>query len=118
MTKLQKQLKKRKSPAKLAKEAREDLDERQGLRPDSETLLRQRKEHTSESPTVSGGDVDAAWDKVNMAGEETLGGTAPTPDQDTVDELGKAAGLVYNDDEPLNYEEKMQRRDVKRWEFN
>jgi hypothetical protein len=73
--------------------------------------------HTNESPAISGGDVDADWKRSDV-GEETVGGSVSTPDQDVVDELGEAAGVVYDDDEPLDTEEKLLRRDRKRWELN
>lgn len=78
-----------------------------------------RKEnvHTSESPILSGGDIDADWKRADV-GEETVGGTVSTPDQDVVDELGEAAGVEYADNEPLDPEEKILRRDRERWELN
>jgi len=62
--------------------------------------------------------LDAAWQLANVAGEETVGGSAPTPDQDVVDELGEAVGLTYEDDEPLNSDRKVLDRDRNRWELN
>ncbi len=53
-----------------------------------------------------------------MAGEEAVGGSAPTPDQDVVDDLGAAAGLTYKDEEPLNSDKKLLDRDRNRWELN
>jgi hypothetical protein len=73
--------------------------------------------HTSESPILSGGDVDADWKRADV-GEETVGGSVSTPDQDVVDELGEAAGVEYADNEPLDPEEKILRRDRERWELN
>lgn len=67
--------------------------------------------------TLSGGDVDAARSGTD-AGEETVGGSTPTPDQDVVDELGKAVGITYNDAEPLQFGDKMADRDAQRWELN
>ena len=66
---------------------------------------------------LSGGDVDAAWDEVDV-GEETVGGSTPTPDQDIVDDLGRAAGITYADGEPLRPGEKISERDEKRWEVD
>jgi len=66
---------------------------------------------------LTGGDVDAAWDEVDV-GEETVGGSTPTPDQDVVDDLGRAAGVTYSDTEPLRPEEKERERDEKRWEMD
>lgn len=81
-------------------------------------LLEELNEHNSLSPEITGGDLDASWQTANAAGEETLGGSAPTPDQDIVDNLGAAAGLTYRDDEPLDYDGKVLNRDRDRWELN
>lgn len=66
---------------------------------------------------LTGGDIDAAWDQA-AAGEETVGGSSPTPDQDIVDEIGRAVGLNYEDAEPLHTTEKIERRDQERWELH
>ena len=66
---------------------------------------------------LAGGDIDAAWDQA-ASGEETVGGSTPTPDQDLVDEIGRAAGVSYEDAEPLNMSEKVERRDDERWELH
>jgi hypothetical protein len=81
-------------------------------------LLEDLEEHHSLSPELSGGDLDASWETANVSGEETVGGTVPTPDQDVVDELGAAAGLIYEDDEPLDSDAKILDRDRNRWELN
>lgn len=67
--------------------------------------------------TLSGGDVDASRNGTD-AGEEAVGGSSPTPDQDIVEELGKAAGITYEDAEPLQFGDKMADRDAQRWELN
>ena len=96
-----------------------DFEERQELAVGGrDELLDELEEHHSLSPEISGGDLDASWQTANVAGEETVGGSAPTPDQDVVDELGAAAGLIYEDDEPLNSDEKILDRDRNRWELN
>jgi len=66
---------------------------------------------------LAGGDVDAASDQPDV-GEEAVGGSTPTPDQDVVDELGRAAGVTYAADEPLRLEEKEAERDDERWELD
>jgi hypothetical protein len=81
-------------------------------------LLEELDEHHSLSPVLTGGDLDASWQTADQAGEETVGGSAPTPDQDVVDELGQAAGLRYRDTEPLDYDAKVLARDRNRWELN
>ncbi len=76
------------------------------------------REHHSLSPELSAGDIDAAWDYTDVSGEESVGGTVATPDQDRVDDVGRAVGLEYQDDEPLDTEDKLAKRDRDRWELN
>ncbi|HEV2665270.1 MAG TPA: DUF6335 family protein [Blastocatellia bacterium] len=80
-------------------------------------LMKELREHHSKSPKLSAGDIDAAWDRAD-AGEETVGGSSPTPDQDVVDQLGLAVGLIYEDNEPLDTDEKIANRDCHRWELD
>jgi len=87
------------------------------LAEDEDPLLRKVSADPTHSPALSGGDLDAAWD-VGESGEETVGGSAPTPDQDNVDEIGEAVGLEYQDEEPLEIEEKLEKRDTQRWELD
>ena len=79
----------------------------------------QAKQDTTVPPdaVLAGGDIDAAWDKAAV-GEETVGGTTPTPDQDLVDEIGRAVGIEYEGAEPLHTTEKLERRDEQRWELH
>lgn len=65
---------------------------------------------------LSAGDPDAALD-VGSSGDETVGGSNPTPDQGNVDELGEAAGLTFEDSEELDGE-KIYARDTHRWELD
>lgn len=95
----------------------ESLAARQELNQGQEQLQERLSEHHAKSPVLSGGDVDAAWDEANV-GEETVGGMAPTPDQDRVDDIGEAYGITYADDEPLRTGEKLANRDKKRWELD
>jgi hypothetical protein len=96
-----------------------DFADRQRLAAAGRDLLREElDEHNSLSPVITGGDIDASWQTANQAGEEAVGGSVATPDQDIVDELGSAAGLNYKDDEPLDYDRKVLDRDRNRWELN
>jgi hypothetical protein len=100
-------------------EIKEDFEERQKLASGGRQKLEKKlNEHHSLNPNLSGGDVDAAWEDSTVAGEESVGGSAPTPDQDNVDELGKAAGIAYQDEEPLNSDKKILDRDRHRWELD
>lgn len=80
-------------------------------------LIKKLREHHADSPKLSGGDIDAAWDESDV-GEESVGGGNPTPDQNVVDELGDAMGLNYEENEPLHSTEKLEDRDKHRWELN
>ncbi len=100
-------------------DVKDDFAERQNLAAAGrDGLLEELDEHHSLSPEITGGDMDASWQTANVAGEETVGGSSPTPDQDIVDNLGAAAGLTYKDDEPLDYDQKVLDRDRNRWEMN
>jgi len=67
---------------------------------------------------VTGGDVDVNVEDAYFAGEEAPGGDNPTPDQDVVDEIGKALGLEYADHEELKGSDKITERDRHRWEMD
>jgi hypothetical protein len=72
-------------------------------------------EHTATSPRLSGGDVDADWERAGSAGEEAVGGSVATPDQDVVDELGDALGVGRAPDAPVrSSEEILRERDARR----
>ena len=75
-------------------------------------------EHTETSPAITGGDIDADWESAYSVGDEAPGGDNPTPDQDIVDDIGKALGVQYEDNEELKSEKKISDRDKKRWELD
>ena len=67
-------------------------------------------------PRLSGGDVDADWGAAESTGEEAVGGSVATPDQDIVDEIGQALGVEQESDaEVTTSEEILRRRDRFRW---
>lgn len=57
-------------------------------------------------------------EELYKVGDEAIGGFITTTDDDLVDEMGEAAGLVYQDDEPLHTTEKIEERDRHRWELD
>ena len=67
---------------------------------------------------VTGGDPDVDVEDAYFTGEEAPGGDNPTPDQDIVEEIGKALGVTYNDNEELKGADKLVERDKHRWELN
>ena len=81
-------------------------------------LAEARAEHTETSPALTGGDVDASWEDAYAVGDEAPGGDNPTPDQDRVDDIGRALGVEYQDNEELKGADKIIERDRHRWEFD
>jgi hypothetical protein len=75
-------------------------------------------DHTESSPALTAGDPDARWDDAYAIGDEAPGGDNPTPDQDRVDDIGKALGITYDDNEELQGSEKIIERDRHRWELD
>jgi hypothetical protein len=67
---------------------------------------------------VTGGDPDVDIEDAYFAGEEAPGGDNPTPDQDIVEDIGKALGVTYNDNEELKGADKLVERDKHRWELD
>lgn len=74
--------------------------------------------HTEAGPSLTAGDIDARWDDAYAVGDEAPGGDNPTPDQDRVDDIGKALGVVYADGEELQGSDKIAERDLHRWELD
>ena len=85
---------------------------------DPELLAHRLRNHTAASPKDSGGDLDASWEEVNDSGSESVGGDNPTPDQSMVEENANAVGVSFEDNEELNFLEKIERRDRERYELN
>lgn len=72
--------------------------------------------HRETSPALSGGDVDADWQRAAASGDEAVGGSVATPDQDVVDEIGQALGVAQEPTaEVRTSEEILQDRDRLRW---
>jgi hypothetical protein len=81
-------------------------------------MKEKRDELTQTSPALTGGDVDADWESAYSVGDEAPGGDNPTPDQDIVDDIGKAVGVEYEDNEELKGADKVAKRDKHRWELD
>jgi hypothetical protein len=81
--------------------------------------LRERYDvHTETGPAITAGDIDADWESAYSVGDEAPGGDNPTPDQDIVDEIGRAVGINYDDNEELKGANKITERDRHRWELD
>jgi hypothetical protein len=65
---------------------------------------------------LTGGDVDADREGAASVGEEAVGGSVATPDQDVVDEIGRALGVEQEPDaEVRTSQELLGERDRDRW---
>lgn len=96
----------------------DDFTERQQIGEGTDQLMSALRNHTGQSPQTSADDVDAAWTDDNQSGEESVGASVATPEQNVVGELGEAVGLEYHDFEELNTEDKIDARDQNRWELS
>ena len=74
--------------------------------------------HTETSPALTANDPDARWEDAYAVGDEAPGGDNPTPDQDRVDDIGKALGIQYRVDEELKGGDEVAARDRHRWELD
>src|SRR3954447_13130592 len=85
---------------------------------DPELLAHRLRDNTAASPRDAGGDVDASWEDVNDSGSESVSGHNPTPDQSNVEENANAVGVSFEDNEELEFEEKIEKRDRDRFELD
>ena len=83
-----------------------------------EELLERLDENNASSPADSGGDIDAEWEEVNTTGSESVFGHNPTPDQSDVERNAHAMGINFEDNEPLDFVEKIEKRDRDRFELD
>jgi Family of unknown function (DUF6335) len=100
-------------------EIEEFMEEEISRAPKDPELLAQRlRNNTASSPQDAGGDPDADWEGVNDSGTETISGDNPTPDQSLVEENARAVGVTYEDNEELEFIDKIERRDRDRYELD
>ena len=98
-------------------EIEEFMEEEIAHAPKDPDLLAQRLRNTAASPQDAGGDLDADWEDVNAAGSESIAGDSPTPDQSIVEENARAIGVSFEDNEELDFLDKIERRDRNRYEL-
>jgi len=121
----------RSAPARLARERRTlddlvptppsslDMDRHgSAVRTGRAEMAESRANRASLTPDISAGDVDVNVEDAYFVGDESPGGDNPTPDQEVVDEIGKALGVEYQDAEELRGSEKVSERDKHRWELD
>jgi len=81
-------------------------------------LLQDLVEHHETGPAATAGDLDADWQRAESSGEEAVGGSVSTPDQDVVDEIGHALGVEQPPQAPVrSSEEILEDRDRRYWEL-
>ncbi|HUE84180.1 MAG TPA: DUF6335 family protein [Pyrinomonadaceae bacterium] len=85
---------------------------------DPEHLAQRLRNNTHASPSDAGGDIDADWEDVNDSGSETVAGDNPTPDQSIVEDNAHAVGVSFEDNEELEFIDKIERRDRDRFELD
>jgi len=98
-------------------EIEEFMEEEIAHAPKDPDLLAQRLRNTAASPADAGGDLDADWEDVNDSGSESVAGDSPTPDQSIVEENARAMGVNFEDNEELDFLDKIERRDRDRYEL-
>jgi Family of unknown function (DUF6335) len=81
-------------------------------------LEQDRQVHGSMTRGITGGDVDVNLEQAYFSGDEAPGGDNPTPDQDVVEDIGRAIGIEYQDNEELRASDKVADRDKHRWELD
>jgi hypothetical protein len=92
------------------------IESKPDSREDLVGLARDVIAHTETSPRLTAGDVDADWQGASATGEESVGGSVATPDQDVVDEIGRALGVEQAADAPVHTSDEILRaRDRLRW---
>ena len=84
---------------------------------DPDLLAQRLRNNTAASPYDAGGDIDASWEDVNESGSEAVAGDNPTPDQSMVEENANAVGVNFEDNEELEFLDKIERRDRDRFEL-
>jgi hypothetical protein len=95
-----------------------DFDERPSAARSGGKRMAARLKEQAGSGGLTAGDVDADWAMAASVGDEVPGGDNPTPDQDAVDNVGRAMGVQYEDNEELKAVDKIAERDRKRWELD
>ena len=81
-------------------------------------MAESRLNHANMGPEIAGGDVDVDVENAYFTGDETAGGDNPSPDLEVVDDIGKALGVQYEDNEELKSSDKIIERDKHRWEMD
>jgi hypothetical protein len=80
--------------------------------------LRELEANPETGPILTGGDIDADWERAASSGEEAVGGSVATPDQDVVDEIGRALGVSQPEEAQVRTSAEILRdRDRRYWDL-
>jgi len=77
-----------------------------------------RRDYAGMDRGITGGDVDTNVEDAYFTGDEAPGGDNPSPDLEVVDDIGKALGVEYADNEELQGGDEVGKRDKHRWEMD
>ncbi|MBE9170758.1 hypothetical protein IQ238_25665 [Pleurocapsales cyanobacterium LEGE 06147] len=77
-----------------------------------------RQQFNEDDATLTGGNIDTNYEQAAVVGDEAVGGTVDTPDQDIVDDLGAAVGLEMSDRSSVRTNDILENRDDNRWELD
>ena len=81
-------------------------------------MLENDAENMEISGDVSGGDIDVNQYQAEVEGDEAVGGTTPTPDQNVTEYIEKAVGLEMDDRSFLRTNDILEQRDDQRYELD
>jgi hypothetical protein len=75
-------------------------------------------DHMASGAPTTAADPDVFSEQAKVVGEEAIGGTTPTPDQDNVDEIAAAAGIETQAEHPVRVTRDLHQRDAQRHELD
>jgi hypothetical protein len=84
---------------------------------DDDTNSEESFDSLQDPSDATGGDVDVDPYLAEVVGEEAIGGTAPTPDQNVIEDIAASAGINTPEQGILHTTEMLEHRDSHRWEL-
>ncbi len=90
----------------------------EGLSDRDTGMARTLEDLAGSDSSATGGDIDTDQYLAEVSGEEAVGGTTSTPEQNIVDDLARSAGVEIDDKRTLHISEMVEKRDDQRWELD
>jgi len=84
----------------------------------SANLAHKLRDDPLADPVITAGDLDANFEQAQFTGDESAVSSMSTPEQNVVEEIGRAMGVNYQDGEELKVGDKERSRDTHRWELD